>query len=53
VNGAFLLGNIEKGKVLYMKILQGFEKCCAEDDVWLLLKTLYITKPVAKAFWLV
>jgi Reverse transcriptase (RNA-dependent DNA polymerase)/Zinc knuckle len=53
VNGAFLLGNIEKGKELYMKIPQGFEKFYAEDDVWLLLKTLYGTKQAAKAFWLV
>jgi Reverse transcriptase (RNA-dependent DNA polymerase) len=53
LNGAFLLGNIEKGKELYMKIPQGFEKFYAEDDMWLLLKTLYGTKQAAKAFWLV
>jgi Reverse transcriptase (RNA-dependent DNA polymerase) len=52
LNGAFLLGNIEKGKELHMKIPQGFEKFCAKNDVWLLLKTLYGTKQVAKAFWL-
>jgi Reverse transcriptase (RNA-dependent DNA polymerase) len=50
VNGAFLLGNIEKGKELYMKIPQGFEKFYVEDDVWLLLKTLYGTKQAAKHF---
>jgi Reverse transcriptase (RNA-dependent DNA polymerase) len=53
VNGAFLLGNIEKGKELYMKIPQGFEKFYAKDDVCLLLKTLFGTKQAAKAFWLV
>jgi Reverse transcriptase (RNA-dependent DNA polymerase) len=53
VKGAFLLENIKKGKELYMKIPQGFEKFYAEDDVWLLLKTLYGMKQAAKAFWLV
>jgi Reverse transcriptase (RNA-dependent DNA polymerase) len=53
VNGAFLLGNIKKGKELYMKIPQGFEKFYAKDDVWLLLKTCYGIKQAAKAFWLV
>jgi Reverse transcriptase (RNA-dependent DNA polymerase) len=53
MNGAFLLGNIEKGKELHMKIPQGFEKSYAEDDVWLLLKLYMELKQVAKAFWLV
>jgi hypothetical protein len=33
VNAAFLLGNIKKGKEIYFKIPQGFEKFYAKDDV--------------------
>jgi hypothetical protein len=43
--------NIRKGKDLFMKIPQGFEKFYAKDDVWLLLKPLYQSNQANKGIF--
>jgi hypothetical protein len=50
VNKAFLHGEFEDGKKIYMKILKGFEKHFPSESVLLLLKCLYGLKQAAKAF---
>jgi hypothetical protein len=52
VKGAFLHGEFEKGRRVYMKIPQGFERFYPKNCVLLLKKTLYGTKQAAKAFWM-
>jgi len=52
VNGAFLYGTFEKGRKVYMKVPQGFEKFYPLECYLLLLKTLYGTKQAARAFWI-
>jgi hypothetical protein len=47
---AFLHGEFEDGEVIYMKVLQGFEKHFPEGSVLLLKKCLYGLKQAAKAF---
>ena len=51
VNGAFLLGNFERGKKIYMHVPQGFEPYYGKNVVLLLLHTLYGTKQAAIMFW--
>jgi hypothetical protein len=51
VKGAFLHGEFEKGRKVYMEVPQGFEKYYDADTVLLLKKTLYGTKQAAMAFW--
>ena len=45
--GAFLTGMFSKGKKIYMKVPQGFEKFYPDDVVLLLLKTIYGLKQAA------
>jgi hypothetical protein len=52
VKGAFLHGNFDEGKNIYMKVPEGFEKYY--DPMYyvlLLLQTLYGLKQSAMAFW--
>eukprot|EP00957_Ditylum_brightwellii_P120469 9191558-Ditylum_brightwellii.AAC.1 len=51
VKGAFLKGESEEGKKVYIWVPQGFEKYYAKDVVLLLLKAIYGTKQAAMAFW--
>ena len=51
VRGAFLHGEFEKNRKVYMEVPQGFEKHYKGNVVLLLLKTLYGTKQAAMAFW--
>jgi len=51
VRGAFLHGEFEKGRKVYMHIPQGFEAFFPIGWIVLLLKTLYGTKQAARAFW--
>ena len=44
VRGAFLHGNFEKGRQVYMHVPQGFEKFYLANVVLLLMQTLYGTK---------
>ena len=50
VKGAFLHGEFEGVEIIYMKILQGFEKHFPGESVLLLKKCLYRLKQAAKAF---
>ncbi len=50
VKRAFLHGEFEDGEIIYMKVLQGFEKHFPEGSVLLLKKCLYGLKQAAKAF---
>jgi hypothetical protein len=52
VRGAFLHGEFEKDRKVYMEIPQGMEQHYTPGWLLLLLKTLYGTKQAAKAFWL-
>lgn len=52
VKGAFLHGKFEKGRRVFMKIPEGFEKWFPVGWVLELLATLYGTKQAAKQFWL-
>jgi hypothetical protein len=51
VKGAFLHGEFEKGRRIYMEVPQGFEEYYPPNTVLLLKKTLYGTKQAAMAFW--
>jgi hypothetical protein len=51
VKGAFLHGEFEEGKRLYMDVPEGFKKYYPVGVVLLLLKTLYGLKQAAVAFW--
>ena len=51
VNGAFLLGQFNHGKTIYMGMPQGFEKYYPSNVVLLLLQTLYGLIQAAIAFW--
>jgi hypothetical protein len=51
VKGAFLYGEFEDGKKIYIKILLGFEKFYSSNTVLLLKKTFYSLKQVAMAFY--
>jgi Reverse transcriptase (RNA-dependent DNA polymerase) len=53
VNGAFLHGEFEKGRRVYLKVPECFEKFCPGNVALELKKTLYGTKQAAKAFWLI
>jgi hypothetical protein len=52
VKGAFLHGEFEKDRKVYMQVPEGMETYYPQDCVLLLLKTLYGTKQAAKAFWI-
>jgi hypothetical protein len=49
VKGAFLHGEFEKGRRIYMEVPQGFEEYYPPNTVLLLKKTLYGTKQAAMA----
>jgi hypothetical protein len=49
--GAFLHGEFEDGKVIYMKVLYGIEKFYPEDVVLKLKKCIYGLKQAAMTFW--
>jgi hypothetical protein len=51
VKGAFLHGEFEGGKVIYMKMPCGFEKFYPDDVVLKLKKCIYRLKQAAMAFW--
>jgi hypothetical protein len=51
VKGAFLHGESEDGKVIYMKVPPGFEKFYLDDLVLKLKKCIYGLKQVMMAFW--
>ncbi len=51
VKGAFLYGEFEVGKKIYIKILLGFEKFYSSDTVLMLNKTLYGLKQAAITFY--
>jgi hypothetical protein len=51
IKGAFLYGEFEGGKKIYIKILLGFEKLYSSDTVLLLRKMLSGLKQVAMAFY--
>ncbi len=50
VKGVFLHGKFEDGKVINMKVLQGFEKHFPKGSVLLLKKCLYGLEQAAKEF---
>jgi hypothetical protein len=50
VNGTFLHGEFKDSKVIYMKVLCGFEKFYPDDVVLKLKKCIYKLKQVAMAF---
>ena len=49
--GAFLHGNFEDSKEIYMEVPKGFEKFYAVNIVILLLQILYGLKQAAMALW--
>jgi len=51
VKGAFLCGDFEKNRKVYMEVPQGFERFYPSNVVFLLLRTLYGTKQAAYRFW--
>ncbi len=51
VKGAFLHGEFEDSKVIYMKVPRGFEKFYPDDVVLKLKKCIYRLKQAAMAFW--
>jgi hypothetical protein len=51
VKGAFLCGNFQEEKPIYMKVPEGFESYYAEGMVLRLMKTIYGLKQAARAFW--
>ena len=51
VQGAFLHGEFEKDRQVYMEVPQGFERFYPSNVYLLLLKTLYGTKQAATQFW--
>jgi hypothetical protein len=51
VKGAFLHGQFEEGKQLYMEVPEGFQQYYPMGMVLLLLKTLYGLKQAVVAFW--
>ena len=51
VNGAFLLGEFDRGEEIHLEVPQGFEKFYEPGTVLLLKKTLYGLIQAAIAFW--
>jgi hypothetical protein len=51
VKGAFICGNFENGKRIYMEGPQGFEQFFPKNAVLLLLKKIHGLKQAALAFW--
>jgi hypothetical protein len=51
VKGAFLYGEYEDGKKIYIKILLGFEKFYSSNTVLLLKKMLHGLKQAAMGFY--
>ncbi len=51
IKGAFLHGDFEDDKVIYMKVPHGFEKFCLDDVVLKLKKCIYGLNQAAMAFW--
>ena len=51
VKGAFLCGNFQHEKPIYMKVLKGFEQNYSGDVLLLLLRTIFGLKQAARAFW--
>jgi hypothetical protein len=51
VKGAFLLGQFEDGEEMYIEIPQGFEEYYEDDEVLLLLRTIYGCKQAAMAYY--
>ncbi len=51
IKGAFLNGEFEDGKVIYMKVPQGFEKFYLDEVVLKLKKCIYGLKQAMMAFW--
>ncbi len=51
VKGAFLYGEFEDGKKIYIKILLGFDKFYSSNTVLMLKKMLYVLKQAAMAFY--
>ena len=51
VKGAFLCGNFQEEKPIYMKVPEGFETHYTEGMVLKLMKTIYGLKQAARAFW--
>ncbi len=49
--GAFVHGEYEDGKMIYMKVPHGFEKFYQEDMVLKLKKCIFRLKEAAMAFW--
>ncbi len=51
IKGAFLHGEFEDGKAIYMKVPHGFEKLYPDDVVLKLKKCIYRLKQAGMAFW--
>lgn len=51
VKGAFLCGNFQDEKPIYMKVPEGFERHYQGDVLLLLRRTIYGLKQAARAFW--
>ena len=51
VNGAFLLGDWESDREIYMEVPQGWEHLYPPNTVLKLLKTVYGSRQGAKRFW--
>ena len=51
MNGAFLLGEFDRGEEIHLEVPQGFEKFYEPGTVLLLKKTLYGLIQAAIAFW--
>ena len=51
VVGAFLNGRFGDEEKVYTEVPEGFEKCCGNDVVLLLLRTIYGLKNAAMAYW--
>ena len=51
IQGAFLHGEFNDDKNLFMEIPESFKESCPANKVLLLLRTIYGLKQVAKAFW--
>jgi len=48
VKGAFLCGDFQEEKLIYMKVPEGFEKHYLGDVLMLLLRTIYGLKQAAR-----
>jgi hypothetical protein len=51
VNGAFLLGDWEKDREIYMEVPEGWKHLYSDDTVLKLMKTVYGGKQCSKRFW--